>query len=197
MSAGVDRKSLLQGAALWLRSSDESLARTAVELFAASRGVATIASIVVVLDRWPPKTAARVSELLTRERVRLGLTPWRVAVEDARAAIAARRAEADAQARLQEQRRRWTETDVAATRQVDVINEVRRQRSEESLSPSEELAVRAAVGRRLSSPHIYKNACWKCLTAVDSHSNAACPVCRWLACLCGSCRSPTYEIDWG
>lgn len=187
-----DRTSVVRGSALWLRSSDPSLKGIALEFFSRSDDLGAIKMLAEMMERWPPRTRARVSDLLTGARARNGLTAWPQALESARAAAEVRRIQAEAAAEAERERRAEVEREAVAVRQIDIINQVRLQHREPPLSSQEAQAVRDAVTRRQSSPNVYRNVCWSCLTPVDSASNARCPECGWLACLCGSCRKPTY-----
>ncbi len=188
----ADRTSIVRGSALWLRSSDPSLKRIALEFFSRSDDVGDIELLATIMESWPPRTSARVSDLLTGARARHGLTAWPEALQAARAATAARRLQAEAAAKAERERRAEVEREAVALLQIDIINQVRLQHREPPLSSQETQAVRDAVRRRQASPNVYRNVCWSCWTPVDSASNARCPDCGWLACLCGSCRKPTY-----
>ena len=182
----------IRGSVLWLRSSDPSLKRIAIEFFSRSDDSETIELVARTIEAWPPRTRARVSGLLTEARARRGLTTWPEAIQAAREAVETRRLHAAVAAEAERERRAEAEHEAAAARQIDIINQVRRQHDEPPLSAEEVQAVRDAVWRRRSAPNAYRNICWSCWTPVDSASNARCPDCGWLACFCGSCRKPTY-----
>jgi hypothetical protein len=182
----------IRGSVLWLRSSDPSLKRIAIEFFSRSNDSETIDLVARTIEAWPPGTGARVSGLLTGARALRGLTTWPDALLEAREAVESRRRQVAVAAEAERVRRAEAEQDAAATRQVDIINQVRRRHDEPPLSVDEVQSVRDAVRRRSSDPNVYRNICWSCWTPVDSASNARCPDCGWLACFCGSCRKPTY-----
>jgi hypothetical protein len=184
--------STLQGAALWLRSTNHAVASVAVEIFSRTKDPKAISMAVAALSECGDSKRQRIENKISGARVKLGLPDWAETVRTLALPTERATETSSSPSEVVHAPNTGTGEDDLVRQQLEIIDRIRSHLGEPSLTGQQRETIRSAVLAKLKAPDQYLNKCWHCGAPVHSRFNPRCPVCGWLSCVCGACRKPDY-----
>jgi hypothetical protein len=192
LKTGKIKGDLVRGMALWLRSDDPRLQAIGLAVVSIARDARLVQIAEESLAQFPPGVRSRLTRHLSEARAERGLASWPETLRRIHAELEALRLREEVKRAAAELARSEAELAAAVRSQIAIVARVRLRLGRPALSDAETLRIERAVRAKKAAPNEYRNVCWNCHTPLHSTLNPRCPICSWLVCICGGCRSPTY-----